>query len=197
MDLNEELWREHQYAVLVSFIHHVAYWRCSSTALAGAGRQSELWVRTTDAHLLRAIIDWCMVFGADSNQVHWKNVVLAKPARDEFRKYLLDTLSMTGDEWKVYWSGMTTFRNDFVAHRVRSSRYPTIPKMEPALQAAIAFDCWLRQALSSLFVPVFDEPPLSDRYERLMRTSAVSMARMIAAAPTVADEYEGSPPREP
>ncbi len=193
MDLNANLWRKHQYGVLVSFVHHIAYWRAFSTALDHAKLHSEMWIHTTDAHLLCAVINWCMVFGADSNEVHWKNVVLDEPAQDQFRQALLHTLAITRTEWDAYWSSMTTFRNDFATHRMPGSRYPTVPKMETALQAAIAYDDWFRQALSDLF----DEPSLSDRYNRLMRTSADPLAKMIAVAPSVSDEYEGSPPKKP
>jgi hypothetical protein len=42
---------------------------------------------------------------------------------------------------------------------------------------------------------VFDEPPLSERYARLIRTSRGPMEAMMSSAPSVDDEYEGHPPR--
>jgi len=196
MNLNEELWRNHQYGILASFIHHITYWRCFSLAYKDEGHDSEMWTYTTDAHLIRAVIGWCMVFGADSNEVHWKNVVLDTQLQDDFRNYLLDKLSMTNKQWVAYWSDMTTFRNKYAAHRVPEDQYPSLPKMESALQAVIEYDNWLRQMLSKLFIPIFDEPLLSDRYDRLMRTSILPITKMVKIAPSVKEEYEGNPPEE-
>jgi hypothetical protein len=147
MRLDEGLWRKHQYAVLVSFIHHLAYWRCSSRVYADVGRKSEFWVRTIDAHLLRAVIDWCMVFGADSNQVHWKKTVPDLSAQRGCRKRLLADAALKPAQWDAYWNSMTTFRNDFAAHRVAAARYPAVPRMETAFRIATAYDQWLRDTL--------------------------------------------------
>jgi hypothetical protein len=194
MRIDEELWRTHQYAVLVSFVHHLAYWRCSTKLYADLQQESEFWTYTIDAHLLRAVMDWCMVFGADSNRVHWKKVVLDESAQSDFRRHLLDRLSLSKDEWEAYWITMTTFRNDFAAHRVASSGYPTVPKMDKALGAAIAYDQWFRDVPRDSYILSFDEPPLSKRYDRLMRISAEPLREMISRGPTVNEEYEGKPP---
>jgi hypothetical protein len=135
-----------------------------------------------------------MVFGADSNEVHWKNVVLDVQSQDRFRQCLFRNLSLTNAQWVAYWSDMTIFRNNFAAHRVTKSQYPSLPKMETALQAVIEYDVWFRKELSNLFIPIFDEPLLSHRYERLMRTSTVPIAEMLKVAPSVHDEYDGNPP---
>jgi hypothetical protein len=41
MTINETLWANHQYEILVSFIHHLAYWRCSHKEY-GVGLVQEL-----------------------------------------------------------------------------------------------------------------------------------------------------------
>ena len=194
MNLNAELWRRHQYSVHVSCVHHLAYWRCAKKMYADLRQDSEFWIRTIDAHLLRAVTDWCMVFGADSNEVHWKKTVPDESDQSAFRSRLLNHLSLNRDGWDAYWAGMTTFRNDFAAHRVTSSRYPVVPKMDTALQVVFAYDQWFRDALREVFTLIFDEPPLSARYDRLIRTLSEPLRKMIDLGPTVHEEYEGMPP---
>ena len=152
---------------------------------------SELWTRTIDAYLLRAAVDWCMIFGADSNEIHWKQVVADKPDQDDFRSHLLADLDMTEAEWKDYWFGITTFRNDFAAHRPAKSPHPGVPKMEPAFCAVISYDEWLRGKMHAGFNFVVNEPILLVRYNRLMRTSAEPFKKMIQIGPTVNKEYRG------
>src|SRR3990172_8591600 len=123
MNLDEELWRQHQYQMLVSFVHHLAYYRVLHRLYVETQQKSEFWTQTIDAHLLNAVIDWCMIFGTDSNQVHWKKVVADETAQCDFRQLLLDAASLTQDQWDAYWLDMTTFINDFAAHRIFSSSY--------------------------------------------------------------------------
>lgn len=190
MTLNETLWANHQYDIMVSFIHHLAYWRCSYEAYRRSGTHSELWTKTIDAYLLRAVVDWCMIFGADSNEIHWKKVVPDKSDQEAFRSRLLADLGMTEAELKEYWSGMTNFRNDFAAHRPAKSPHPSVPKMEPAFQAVISYDEWLRGKMHAGFDFVVNEPILIGRYHRLMRTSAEPFERMIQIGPSESEEYE-------
>ena len=151
---------------------------------------SELWTKTIDAYLLRAVVDWCMIFGADSNEIHWKKVVPEKSDQEGLRSHLLEDLGVTEAEWKNYWSGMTTFRNDFAAHRPAKSTHPNVPKMEPAFRAVISYDEWLRDKMHAGFDFVVNEPILLDRYNRLMRTSAEPFEKMIQIGPTVDEEYK-------
>jgi len=191
MNANEELWTNHQYEILISFVHHLAYWRCSHDVYDRSGIRSELWTRTIDAYLLRAVIDWCMIFGADSNEIHWKKVVRDESHQEVFRKRLLSDLGMTAAAWQDYWVGMTSFRNDFAAHRPAKSPHPSVPKMEAAFRAVIIYDDWLRGAMHNRYDFVLNEPILMDRYQRLLRTSLGPFEKMIQTGPTVDQEYEG------
>ena len=151
-------------------------------------------MRTTDAHLLRAVIDWCMVFGTDSSQIHWKKVITDEGAQRDFRNRLLSVASFTQDQWESYWIEMTTFRNDFAAHRIVASTYPTTPKMDNALLVAITYDHWIRERLREALNAIFEEPSLRERYDRVTRTSEQHLKPLIALGPTADQEYEGSPP---
>jgi hypothetical protein len=110
MKLDDDLWAEHQYEVMINFIHHLAYYRVLKRCYDESKQESEFWTKTIDAHLLRAMIDWCMVFGTDSNEVRWKNVAVDKEAQHSFRSHLLAVTGLTEVQWHTYWSDMTTFR---------------------------------------------------------------------------------------
>jgi len=88
---------------------------------------------------------------------------------------------------------MTTFRNDYAAHRVAGS-YPTTPKMDTALLVATTYDEWIRQQIRQSQNAIFDEPSLEERYARVIRTSEKFLETLVAFGPTVDEEYEGSPP---
>ncbi len=192
MKLNEELWATHQYPVLVSFVHHLAYHRSLRQCYEGAQVESEFWTRTISVHLLQAVIDWCMVFGADSNDVHWKKVAVDEKTQKSFRSHLLAVTAMTEKQWYAYWLRMTTFRNDFVAHKVVTANYPSVPVLDRALLVATAYDDWFRSSVAASFV----EPPLKARYDRLMRISGEPFLKLVTSGPMIEDEYEGNPPPE-
>ena len=190
MTINETLWANRQYAVLVSFIHYLAYWRCSHKAYSQKSMHSELWTKTINAYLLCAVTDWCMVFGADSNEIHWKQVVTDKLDQHDFRSSLLTDLSITEAEWESYWSSMTMFRNNFAVHRPAKASLPRVPDMKSAFHAVISYDEWLRRKNYARFDHVSREPILRDRYKRLMRTSVEPFNRMVQVGPTVDEEYK-------
>jgi hypothetical protein len=193
MSLDVELWRQHQYQMLVSFVHHLGYYRVLHRFYRDTQVRSEFWLRTTDAHLLRAIIDWCMVFGTDSNQIHWKQVVTDGIDRRDFRNHLLAAASLTQDDWDNYWVEMTTFRNEYAAHRV-AGNYPVTPKMDTALLVATTYDLWIRERLREYSNATFDEPSVKERYDRVIRTSEKFLKTLVALGPTFEQEYEGNPP---
>lgn len=193
MTLDEELWAQHQYQMLVRFVHHLGYYRVLGRLYVDMKQESEFWTRTIDAHLLRAIIDWCIVFGTDSSQVHWKKVVADETAQREFRQRLLSVARLTPDQWDAYWRDMTTFRNEYAAHTIAGS-YPTTPKMDTALLVATTYDQWIRERIRESSNAVFEEPSLQERYDRVTRTSEKLLESLIALGPTIDEEYEGNPP---
>lgn len=192
MKINEDLWSQHQYEVPVSFVHHLAYYRVLHRLYNESQRKSEFWTKTIEAHLLRAIIDWCMVFGTDSNEIHWKKVITDEQNQCNFRCHLRKVAGMTKEELKEFWSKMTTFRNDYAAHRIAASSYPPVPYMDTALIFATTYDDWFRQKVDA----VFEEPSLKKRYDRILRTSEESFRVLIGYGPTIDQEYEGKPPRK-
>jgi hypothetical protein len=193
MALDEELWRQHQYQMLVSFVHHLAYYRVLGKLYVDMKQESEFWIRTIDAHLLRGVIDWCMLFGTDSSEIHWKKVIADENDQSDFRQRLLTVASLTQNQWDAYWLEMTTFRNDYAAHRVAGS-FPTTPKMDTALLVATTYDQWIRERLRETLNAIFEEPSVQERYDRVIRTSEKFLVPLIALGPTFDQEYEGNVP---
>jgi len=192
MKIDEDLWADHQYQVIVSFIHHLAYYRVLKRCYDESGQKSEFWTRTIDAHLLRAITDWCMVFGADSNQIHWKKVAFDDEAQCSFRLRILSDVRFTKEQWDNYWLEMTTFRNDYAAHRIVAEKFPSVPKMDTALLIATTYDDWFRNSIEASF----GEPSLKARYDRLIRVSEETFMKLINTGPMIDFEYEGKLPQE-
>ena len=184
MKIDEDLWADRQYEVLVRFIHHFAYYRTLWRAYADLQIQSEFWKYTIDAHILRAIIDWCMVFGTDSNELHWKKVAVDDSTQSAFRKYLLTAMCLTLEQWSECRSNMMEFRNRYAAHS--NIPYPPTPTMDRALRVVTTYDNWFRNNVDA----IFDEPPLQERYDRLIRTSAKPLNHAVSLGPTVEQEYE-------
>lgn len=59
-----------------------------------------------------AILKWCVLFGADSNEYHWKKIVANG---DEFRKKLHQAYSGE-DNWVYVQKTFTNARNQAIAH---------------------------------------------------------------------------------
>ena len=120
-----------------------------------------------------------------------KRVAADDEAECSFRRRLLSVIGLTKEQWDAYWSDMTTFRNDFVAHRIVAPVYPSVPNMDVAHLTAIIYDDWFRSSVTASF----EEPSLRARYDRLIRVSGDSFTKLISTGPLVDTEYEGHPPR--
>jgi hypothetical protein len=128
MQIDSELWMKRQWDVLISFIHHMAYQRVLGKAYSESGLKSQFWRHSIDAHLIRAILNWCIVFGNDSNEFHWKRVVVDENAQSACRRSFLKGAGLSEEKWKTFWTSMTDFRNKYVAHR--DPPYTPVPMME-------------------------------------------------------------------
>ena len=94
MNYEPEVFRN-QFPIVKWFVYHLIYYRALSTGYEEHGMQNEFWTLTIDAHLLRATIDWCMVFGSDkSNPTHWKRLYIAESDApyQSFREGLFNVL---------------------------------------------------------------------------------------------------------
>ena len=127
MKINEDLWSQKQYGVLAEFVHHLAYYRVLSHFYNEIQLRSEFWTYTIDAHLLISIINWCMVFGTDSNEIHWKKIILDEQYQCDFRCHIRKFANLSKDKMDKFWSSMTNFRNGYAAHKTAAANYPKVP----------------------------------------------------------------------
>jgi hypothetical protein len=170
-----------QLPIVKQFIFHLIYHRAISTAYNERRMENEFWTLTSDAHLLRATIDWCMVFGVDSNSTHWKQVLTASPTDDQsFREDLLMTLGMSEDQWGRYWVDMKYFRDKFAAHRQLNFSRP-VPDFDVALKVTFYYDQWVRRLI---FPDTIDEPAMESFASSLNKTTIALVARLMDATIT-------------
>lgn len=141
--------------------------------------KDEFWTLAIDAHLLRATINWCMVFGSDKEPTHWKRLV--RQSENHVRAFCEGLLRKTGlDEtgWKDYWDKMVTFRDKWVVHRELEPYREPVPNFNIALATAYHYDDWARDVISPA---ICEEPPFHLFTESLERSVTPLVDRLLGA----------------
>jgi hypothetical protein len=138
-----------QFPIVKWFVAHLTYYRTLSNGYKEHGLQNEFWTMTTDAHLIRATMHWCMVFGSDSNPTHWKRLVMqSERLAKSFRAGLFETTGLDRKYWQQYWKSMTKFRDKYAAHRELKEFADPVPNFDTALAVACHYDRWVRNIIS-------------------------------------------------
>lgn len=78
------------------------------------------------------VIRWCKVFGTDSEEMHWKNLINENEVKD-FRTMMHVSAKKTPKEFEAYWRQMKEIRNDACAHFT----YKYVGKKAPSFETAI------------------------------------------------------------
>ena len=112
--------------------------------------------------------------GTYSEGLHWTKTPTgdkAEMVRRDFRDRRSVKTGFPPKEWETYHAEMLTFRNKYVAHIDLSQKFSfPIPNFEPALQAAYAYEEWVKaliRASVGKFTPViWDNPALILIYEQ-------------------------------
>ena len=86
-------------------------------------------------HLDISFLEWCKIFGSDTEATHWKHIVPAAE-HERFRQDLLAAIGLTADEWAAYWSTMTDYRNKQVAHYEELPLGSNYPALDHALSSS-------------------------------------------------------------
>jgi hypothetical protein len=151
--ITEKFWLNHevlhiQMDLLNSFCKSLAYYRTIHQDYERVMSSKEYWCHTMNTNLLRAISDWCVVFGPDSNESHWKNISEdhKKEVSVEVKPLILKASGFTDTEWRAYWGNLTDFRHQYVAHRVPNFDEP-VPHMTKAFEIAVEYFEWLKEQL--------------------------------------------------
>jgi hypothetical protein len=73
-------------------VQHLAYARGIRAAIEAFTAYSQFWDVTASAHLGQATVQWCKVFGTNSETTQWKKIFTAAAgaqAIDDFRRDML------------------------------------------------------------------------------------------------------------
>jgi len=146
---------QEQMDLIHSFARSLSYYRTIHQDYHRITDGKEFWCQTMNNALLRAVTDWCSVFGVNSNSTHWKKVSNQdqNTAEAEIRNLILVKTQLSAAEWNTYWEKMCEFRNSYVSHREPDVRQP-VPDMSYALTDACAYFEWLKEQLR----PAQNEP---------------------------------------
>jgi len=147
-----------QFPIVKLFIYHLTYYRILLDRYREHQLRNEFWTLTIDAHLLRATINWCMLFGSCSAPTHWKRLVgQSESLTRSFCEELFQATDLDEERWRKYWESMTRFRNKWAAHRELEPFADPVPTFDTALAVAYHYDQWVRNLISPHSL---DEPPL-------------------------------------
>ena len=153
-----------QYPNVHSFALHLICSRVLRKQCQTYGLEHDpFWVMTIDAHVLRAAIRWCNVFGADdTSDIHWKKLSALDriSLEDSFRKGVLKATNLDWGAWNDYWHEFTDFRNKYAAHRDPGFK-SKVPNFDVALNVAYFYDQWIRDDVVEPH-SMDDNPPLID-----------------------------------
>ena len=151
MDYNIEVFRS-VYPLWKCFVCHYNAYKEIHEVYNTLPGDIEFWTYTSDAHIEMATINWCMIFGNDSNETHWKRLNLSQSS---FREQLFVECNINSEQWNSYWHEMIKFRNEYVAHRPKSFEEP-VPNFGIAYRAIICLENWVREQIK----PDIIEDPL-------------------------------------
>ncbi|WP_079504500.1 hypothetical protein [Mesobacillus jeotgali] len=98
----------------------------------------EFWVLTINSHYFQAINLWCMIFGTNNNETHWRKL----GDFGDFKPVILDRLKIEQNDYDLYWKSITDWRNQYSAHRVPGFLKPT-PELKLARSVALVYEDWI------------------------------------------------------
>lgn len=145
---------ELQYDKIVDFSRSFIYYKTlhKSLPLMQSQVDEQFWRHSIDSFLNLTIIDWCMVFGTDSNELHWKKAI--NENNINFQKVIegeiLKNTNFSIDEWKEYHKTMLDFRNLYSAHR-HITNVPDVPFLDKAFKVATAYFDFMHRELSLIW----------------------------------------------
>ena len=130
---------------------HLARSTAMKRALTEVDRKPNLnfWRLIHGNQLDNTVLEWCKVFGSDSEATHWKKIVPAAN-HDQFRDELFAAVGVTAEEWAAYWNDMKAYRDNLVAHHIELNRVANYPVLDLALNSSCFYYSYLIKELRSL-----------------------------------------------
>jgi hypothetical protein len=119
-----------------------------------------------------AILEWCKVFGTDSEPTHWKTLV---SECNSFRNGLLKHIGLDETGWKCYWEQVRDYRNNALAHHRKNDNVKDYPVLDNILKSAFYYHEWLIKHLEA--IGIIEEPSNLEEYYN----SCLEQAKLFSA----------------
>lgn len=96
----------------------------------------EFWIYTLNAHYYQSVNLWCMIFGSEKNEIHWKKLSLNQELESLINSEITD--------YTTYKEEVTKWRNKLSAHRNPNVRL-VAPDLKKARQIVFIYEKWLHR----------------------------------------------------
>jgi hypothetical protein len=121
------------------------------------------WIQISNNFFDVAVLEWCKVFGTDSEPTHCKTIV---DNHASFRKGLLNCTGLDESGWSKYWQSVKDYRNNIIAHfkKIPDLQYPSL---DVIINSTFYYYNWLLKELDKR--GIIQEPEdLEDYYHRCL-----------------------------
>lgn len=143
------------------------------------------WIIAANDCFDMAVLNWCKLFGSDSEDMHWKKIFAYK---DGFRRFLFSQSRLNEREWAGYHEELTEYRNKWIGHFDGEFRPARHPDLQPALDSVIAFYQYLLSKLGYYRIENYLSKSLAE-YAEALYSQALQFIKT-AYRPTMDMEYK-------
>ncbi len=111
--------------------------------------KAQAWLSLCDMCYSDAVMSWNSIFGSDSQETHWKNLLKAVPLPERgtlkpfSKEMIIGYLKTNETEWARYHSSMVKFRNTRLAHFNHTVNLEEFPNITWAQHSAYLYREWL------------------------------------------------------
>jgi hypothetical protein len=167
MDDFERISSDHIFR-LVYVIRNVAFYRSLNKYKDNFNQN--YWIQIYNNFFDVAVLEWCKVFGTDSEPTHWKTIVQDHKA---FRNGLLSSIGLNEQGWSDFWKSVNSYRNNIIAH---FRRIPSLsnPSLDVIIKSTFYYYEWLQQELDKHGIK--QEPEDLEGYYHLCLAQAKSFS---------------------
>jgi hypothetical protein len=141
-ELNKELY-EKQFFVMMDFLYHYHFHKKIYSYKDKLEKAEYFWSLSSSNNFYFAFIDWCKVFGAYSEELHWRKQIKDKNTQAKFEEDLLIYLGINYDEWEKYHAHVRNIRNKHIAHSTGlEGEFPHLKNAEKSIEF---YNMWISE----------------------------------------------------
>lgn len=122
--------------------------------------------------LYDTIINWCKVFGTNSEECHWKHIVDDSTI---FRNFLLVQLCIDEKTFREYQTSILEFRNKWVVHFDPQYDHSVVPELDLAYKSAMVLHEYLRR--SKMVDQKYNGPESMDKFGAMVALKFIAALR--------------------